>query len=67
MDERPMSLELGEAILRLLRDSGATQIEQYAALDVARALVPVSGSSLTASGFDAPRHEGRSQSAEGDH
>lgn len=47
MSDKPVSLQLGEMILELFRDSGATQLEQLAALDVARALVPVSGSSLT--------------------
>jgi hypothetical protein len=41
-----LSLQLGEMITELLRRSGATQVEQFAALDVARALVPVSGATL---------------------
>ncbi len=46
MRDRPVSLQLAEQIMALFQNSGATQLEQLAALDVARALVPVSGSSL---------------------
>jgi hypothetical protein len=40
MSDRPVSLQLAETILDVFRNSGATQLEQCAALDVARALVP---------------------------
>jgi hypothetical protein len=42
---------LAERITRLFDDAGASQIERYSALDVARALVPVSQASavITAS------------------
>lgn len=46
MSDRPVSLQLAETILDVFRNSGATQLEQCAALDVARALVPVCGASL---------------------
>ena len=46
MADKPVSLQLAEVILDLFRNSGATQVEQFAALDVARALVPVGGAPL---------------------
>lgn len=60
MQDKPVSLKLAETILDLFRDSGATQVEQFAALDVARALVPVSESSVISS------TEPHEQAAEGD-
>jgi hypothetical protein len=44
--DRLFSLRLGEQVLELLIASGATQAEQFAALGVAREMIPVSGSSL---------------------
>jgi hypothetical protein len=44
-----MALELARQIAELLRTSGATQAEQFSVLDIARALVPISGASLTPS------------------
>lgn len=59
MAEKPVSLQLAEVILDLFRNSGATQVEQFAALDVARALVPVCGSSVTCSSLpEAPERFG---------
>ncbi len=52
--------ELAERITRLFDDVGASQVERYSALDVARALVPVSAASLTAA--DSPSGESRSGS-----
>lgn len=60
MDGKPVSLKLGEMIFEMLRGSGATQLEQLCAIDVARALVPVSGSSLTSSDSYEPHPEWRS-------
>ena len=42
----PLSMLLAEQILRLLDDSGAREVEKLAALDIARAIVPVSLGSL---------------------
>ena len=44
-----MALDLALKIARMLRASGASQAEQFSVLDIARALVRVSGSSLTSS------------------
>jgi len=41
-----VALELGRRIAELLEASGASQIEQYAALEIARQLVPLAGASL---------------------
>lgn len=46
MLDRPIALQLAEMIMSTFETSGATQTEQYAALDVARALVGVSAASL---------------------
>lgn len=46
MAERALSLQLAEQITTLFRDCGATQVEQYVALTIARALVSVSDASL---------------------
>jgi hypothetical protein len=39
--------DLAQQITRLFDDVGASQVERYSALDVARALVPISEASLT--------------------
>jgi hypothetical protein len=39
--QRHISMVLGERILALLEESGASETERHAALDVARAIVPV--------------------------
>jgi hypothetical protein len=41
--------DLAERITRLFDDLGASQVERYAALDMARALVPVSEASMVIS------------------
>jgi hypothetical protein len=41
---------LAEKIIEMLDESGATEVQKLAALDVARAIVPVSMGSLHASG-----------------
>ena len=40
-EARHISIILGEKILELLVQSGASETERHAALDVARAIVPV--------------------------
>ena len=54
MRDKLVSLQLAESILDLFKESGATQVEQYAALDVARALVVVSGSSVIEPSAESP-------------
>lgn len=46
MSNNCVSLQLAEMILEMFRTSGATQIEQLAALDVARAIKQVDGKRL---------------------
>ncbi len=54
MRDVPVSLTLALQILDLFMDSGVTQVEQYVALDVARALVAVSGASLVIPSAERP-------------
>lgn len=56
---------LAEQITRLFDGAGASQVERYAALDVARALVPVSAASICATGPLTPPDESPAESAEG--
>lgn len=51
---------MAERIMALFEESGATQVERLAALDVARALVPVCGGSLIE-----PSEQGPTASEEG--
>lgn len=39
--QRHISLLLADRIIELLQDSGASEAQQYSALDVARAIIPV--------------------------
>jgi hypothetical protein len=55
-----IATDLADRITRLFDDVGASQIERYSALDVARALIPLSEASISAalspspSGHEAP-------------
>jgi hypothetical protein len=53
-DQKIVALELALQIVALFKGSGATQVEQLAALQVARALVPVSGASVVMTAGAAP-------------
>jgi len=58
-----IATHLAEAITRLFDESGATLVERYAALDVARALVPVSAASVTCS--ESPPPDGQEPAGSG--
>lgn len=46
--------DLADRITRLFDDVGASQVERYSALDVARALVPLSEASLVSASSKLP-------------
>jgi hypothetical protein len=52
-----LSWILAEKIVSMLQDSGASEIEQLAAIDAARAIVPVMQGSMAAKHADAEKPE----------